>query len=152
MTLEDLGNLGELLGALAVVISLVYLAIQIRQNTRAVRSSAEHTVFQSAIDLDRMLVSDRELTRIWNLGRSNPDELNQEEERQFRRLMSMFYRNFENLYLQHENGLVDDRVFATWKTIIIQVSQQPGAIHWWQSYSEVLIEEFRDFVEKGRAA
>ena len=34
MTLEDLGNLGEFVGAIGVVVSLVYLALQIRQNTR----------------------------------------------------------------------------------------------------------------------
>ncbi len=37
MTLEDLGNLGEIIGAIAVVISLVYLAVQIRQNTAQIR-------------------------------------------------------------------------------------------------------------------
>ncbi len=34
MTLQDLGSLGELVGGIAVVVSVVYLAIQIRHNTR----------------------------------------------------------------------------------------------------------------------
>ena len=34
MTLQDLGNLGEFISAVAVVVSLVYVAYQIRQNTR----------------------------------------------------------------------------------------------------------------------
>jgi hypothetical protein len=38
MTLNDLANLGQVIGALAVVISLIYIALQIRQNTNAVRS------------------------------------------------------------------------------------------------------------------
>ena len=40
VTLQDLGNIGEFIGAIAVVISLVYLAAQIRQNTRALHSSS----------------------------------------------------------------------------------------------------------------
>ena len=39
MTLEDLGNLGEFFAALGVLVTLVYLAIQIRQNTHAMRAS-----------------------------------------------------------------------------------------------------------------
>ena len=40
MTLADLGNLGEFVGALGVVAALVYLAFQIRQNTRQLRNNA----------------------------------------------------------------------------------------------------------------
>ena len=40
MTLEDLGNLGEFLGSLAVVASFIYLAIQVRQNTAPIRAGA----------------------------------------------------------------------------------------------------------------
>ena len=40
MTLQDLGNIGEFVGAIGVVTSFVYLAIQIRQNTRAIRLSS----------------------------------------------------------------------------------------------------------------
>ena len=35
--LEDLGNLGDFVGGVAVVITLIYLAIQIRHNTGAVK-------------------------------------------------------------------------------------------------------------------
>ena len=41
MTLEDLANLGEFIGAFAVVVSLIYLAIQIRQNTAQIRESSQ---------------------------------------------------------------------------------------------------------------
>ncbi len=39
MTLEDLGNLGEFLGAIGVIVTLVYLAVQVRQNTRMMRAN-----------------------------------------------------------------------------------------------------------------
>ncbi len=37
MTLDNLGNIGELIGAIGVIVTLVYLAMQIRQNTGAFR-------------------------------------------------------------------------------------------------------------------
>jgi hypothetical protein len=43
VTLEDLGNLGDFIGGLAVIVTLFYLAVQIRQNTRMLRSAGEQT-------------------------------------------------------------------------------------------------------------
>jgi len=48
LTLQDLGNLGELISAIAVVISLVYLAAQIRQNTKSVRTSTYQAILDSS--------------------------------------------------------------------------------------------------------
>ena len=151
MSLQDLGSIGNLIGAVAVVVSLVYLAIQVRQNTRAVRASTERAIFAQNMDFDRALVSDPELNRIWILGRAKPDQLTEEQTQRFRRLMSMYYRHFENLYFQHQDALVGDRVFDAWRTIGLELSKQPGALLWWNRYSgRVLTEEFRRYVEQGR--
>jgi hypothetical protein len=50
MTLEDLGNIGEFVAAIGVIVSLVYLATQIRQNTKAVRSSASQAIAETRAD------------------------------------------------------------------------------------------------------
>jgi hypothetical protein len=44
MNLGDLANLGQIIGAIAVVVSLFYVAYQIRQNTNAVRSATAQAV------------------------------------------------------------------------------------------------------------
>jgi hypothetical protein len=40
LTIQDLGSIGELIAAIATVATLAYLALQIRQNTRAIQGSA----------------------------------------------------------------------------------------------------------------
>jgi hypothetical protein len=42
-------------------------------------------------------------------------------------------------------------VFDAWRTLGIELSRQPGALRWWERYSGVLTEEFRRYVEQGRA-
>ena len=74
MTLSDIGNIGEAVGAIAVVASLVYLAIQIRQNT----SQMKHSSMHSRLTLQENFVSgqqqffhavlaDEEFFRVWSL-------------------------------------------------------------------------------------
>jgi hypothetical protein len=152
VTLEDLGNVGEIVAAVGVIISLVYLAVQIRQNTRAVRASLYQSTIQQARDFDRTVVSDPELGRLWVRGRSSPDDLDEEEWRRFRRLLSMFYRNFENLHFQYQNGLVDDRLYASWLAMMVRVSRQPGARRWWEAHGAELTEDCRRLVERELAA
>ncbi len=48
--LEDLGNIGDFLGGIGVVVTLAYLAVQIRQNSRSVKVSAAQSVLQSLSD------------------------------------------------------------------------------------------------------
>ena len=63
MTLEDLGNIGEFIAAIGVIVSLVYLATQIRQNTRAVRSSASHAIKNERVDFLKSVTDNPDIAR-----------------------------------------------------------------------------------------
>jgi hypothetical protein len=64
MNLNDLANLGQIIGALAVVISLFYVASQIRQNTNAVRSATAQTVHEHFAKWYHLVAADDELSQI----------------------------------------------------------------------------------------
>ena len=64
MNLEDLGNLGEFVSAIAVVVSLLYVATQIRQNTSAVRSTSHQAVLDAAQRLSTTLMQHPEVASL----------------------------------------------------------------------------------------
>jgi hypothetical protein len=68
MNLNDLANLGQIIGALAVVISLFYVAHQIRQNTNAVRSATAQTVHEHFAKWYHLVAADDELSEIVAMG------------------------------------------------------------------------------------
>ena len=83
MTIQDLGSLGELIAAVATVSTLVYLAIQLKQNTRALRSQ---TFQQSSMDMSltaNAISSDGELARIVVKASDSLDYLSPEERIRF---------------------------------------------------------------------
>ena len=78
MTIQDLGSLGELMAAIATVATLVYLAIQLKQNTRALRSQ---TFQQSSMDMSltaNAISSDGELGKIVVKASDSLDDLSPE--------------------------------------------------------------------------
>ena len=152
MNWEALGAIGEIVGAVAVVVTLGYLAVQIRQNTRSQRSTTIQSMRKMVQELDLLLASAPELNRIWTLGRKDPACLDDEQWGRFSALVLMFYRNFENAYYESQNKAVDERIYRPWATYSLRLSSQPGVVRWWESYRGLMSEEFQHYVEQGRVA
>ncbi len=72
MDLSQLANLGEFLGGLAVVVTLVYLATQVRQNTSAIRASSAQAFGDSINGLNLLIAGDLEQARVWRLASEDP--------------------------------------------------------------------------------
>jgi hypothetical protein len=76
---QDLGDIGEMVSAIAVVISLVYLAFQIRQNTNQIEQNtktARATAFDSSIShamvARQAIFENEDIARIWHKGSQDP--------------------------------------------------------------------------------
>lgn len=79
MTIQDLGSLGELVAALATVVTLIYLAPHIRQNTHATRASSFHAVSDARNQVNLALIQNSELARIWLAGGADRSSLSEED-------------------------------------------------------------------------
>ncbi len=78
-TAQLLGNFGEFIGALAVVATLGYLAVQVRQNTRSVNTATIFTIVQEANSINLRIVENSHTAKLFELGQNSPDELTPEE-------------------------------------------------------------------------
>lgn len=100
MTLQDLGALGEIIGAVAVVLSLLYVAAQIRQNTRSLRSATSFAVNQALAELNGRWVANTDgFTDLWLRGCADLDSLDPTERERFSRQV---YDLLNLAVLQHE--------------------------------------------------
>ncbi len=64
MTIEELGNLGEFIAAIAVLVSLVYLALQIRQNTKQVEQASFNDVYRAYSEMRQSVYTDGAIAEI----------------------------------------------------------------------------------------
>ena len=67
MDIQTLGNLGEFIGSLAVLVTLVYLAVQTRQTVKTVRQKSHSDILARRQDLMNLLM-DREFIEVWGKG------------------------------------------------------------------------------------
>ena len=107
MTLEDLGNIGEFVAAIGVIVTLLYLAVQIRQNTRSTRASAFQEAMRDIAAASDLLASNAELSRIWRAGMRDFDGLKPDERQRFAAYALSLFRRMENIFFQTQHGALD---------------------------------------------
>jgi hypothetical protein len=83
MNLQDWSNVAQVIGALAVVISLVYVGFQVKRNTNAVRSATSQAVHNNYADWYMSMVGDAELNRIAIKGLKDYSLLDEIEKARF---------------------------------------------------------------------
>jgi len=126
MTITELGALGEFVGAIGVVITLVYLAIQIRQNTHAMEENRRLALAQTyqvrADALQNMLVQAANsehigpiLAKLTSAGYpedvSSLEELTPIERGRFRQWQIAQHTHWDNMFYQYQQGFLDEEYY-----------------------------------------
>ena len=145
-TLEQLGDLGEFVGAIGVIISLLYLATQVRQNTRSIKGSAYQTMYSSSIEMSALVSRDIDTATVFRKGLEGHDQLTQDELIQFSGIMQAQFSGFQMFYGMWRRGLIDD---LEWQPVTSNIEfflRRPGGIAWWQIRLQ-LDTHFTKFVE-----
>ena len=73
----------EILGAFAVLITLFYVALQIKRNTEEIRSSNYHGVTDSFNEINLAVANNSDLARVFRLGNEVYEKLSEEEQTQY---------------------------------------------------------------------
>ena len=148
MDIQDLaqllGNFGEFFGAIAVVVTLVYLAGQLRQNTKALRSASyEHWSLQASNWANYMGQHAKELAELMDV--TSLDQLTAEQNNYLAGLVTLVMNQAETAFLKHRAGVLEGSVFESRIRAIEDFHERnPLVREAWAIYGHRLYE--RDFV------
>jgi hypothetical protein len=112
MSLSDLASLGSFVSGFAVLISLIYLALQVRQTERNQQISIRHSRVSRTVDL-HLALADPAVADAWLHGLRSPQEITQTEVGQFVNLCRAHFFHFEDSFYQHKGGVLNDEAFET---------------------------------------
>ena len=129
---------------------MIYLAIEIRQNTRAVRSASYQSFTDSINEPNRMCCEDAELREILAKAfDSDYQSLSQDEQIRVGYLWLMVFRVYESFYYQHTQGTVPPGAWENQaSTSIRDLLRWPAIRQWWQANTFGFLPEFESYVEK----
>lgn len=135
ITLQSLGSIGEFVGAIGVVISLVYLAQQMRQNTNSVRAASFNSMVQNSIGLLEHSFRDPEFAAFLVRAEHDPAALSPEEKARWDAYMTAVYRHFGNLVYQNRVGALDHLMWDAYKATLKQHLRSPAWVSWYEDHA-----------------
>jgi hypothetical protein len=146
-TAQLLGNFGEFVGAIAVVLTLVYLAFQIRQNTLALKTQSLRTTKSQLISINSLVVASNEFTDIQLRGNEDPDQLTRTEWVRYWCNLLNYFHVFEALFLEMQTGVTDQSFWLSEEKSLIALLSTPGAQKVWQTNMLAYTDDFRAYVD-----
>ena len=111
MTIQDLGSIGEFVAAIATLITLVYLALQLRNNTRVSRYDAHLKARQLVAESGKVL-SEPDKARIWRVGLSDPDALSEDEQISFNMIMYLIVNAIDARF-EYQRATLDPNAYES---------------------------------------
>jgi len=146
MNWDAIGAVGEVVGAIAVVVSIVYLSIQIRQNTRTTKLSVEKDIATewAHIGFDQAATS---LPYIYVRGSDDLTKLSDEEMAQFGFYVSGLFQLFQLSYDQRCDGNLSDRSWGAIESWFSSQYQSSGVRAYWKVRSNTFKKEFQNYIE-----
>ena len=131
MNWDAISAVGEIVGAIGVVISLAYLAIQVRHNTRAMMAQSAREAVAAMRDFNKSMVEDPAIARIFRLGAEDLASLNEDERGRFGHILFNFFKTAEELHYQYLQGTLDPEIWKSWKMIVALYATSPGFSEYW---------------------
>ncbi len=147
MTWETAGVIAEIIAAIAVVVTLWYLAVQLKQSTELAKAELEVQFGVTWAEMHDNMIQNPGLAKAYDLAESNWSEMSDEDVRTYLWFVAKSFHILEGMYRQHRRGLMSQDVWEPYDRYIFGVLQIDAVRGWWQSDGLLVSYEFKDHVE-----
>jgi hypothetical protein len=147
MDLDQLASIGELLGGIGVILSLLYLAFQLRDHSRGLRSESYGRSLDRLARMQERFAEDSDFARIFNKGLADPEGLSVGERISFTWGCTEMFGAFEYMHYQQMQGDLPEEIWQRWRETIKFWLTYPGARAWWYGKPSPFSTDFCSFVE-----
>jgi hypothetical protein len=148
VTIQDLGSIGELIAAVATLATLAYLAVQIRANTRAVRSESRRSEIQALAAIAQPLIADADVARLFNAGLADLASLGPEDQTRFYLLLGSFVGADAAVFDEVRLGVASSEALGPRAANLRAFLGSPGGRAYWQQFRGRYPQSFQDFVDR----
>ena len=147
MDILELGAIGELVGGVAVIASLLYVGLQVRQSTQATRAASYQATVDSFREWSRSIIEDPDVADVFLRGNMDQSGLSQRESVQYGMLLFGAVRIWETLFYQSQTGTGERGLLRAEEGSLRWLLSNPGVQEWWRETPFSLNDEFTEYIE-----
>lgn len=132
-----------------MVVGIVILAIEIRQNSVALRSNVLQSVSNESNPLNLAIATDSSMRDTWVHGLRDPNSLTESQRLQLNATLHVWFNNAQNWFYQMQSGVLDSEIAdGHWTTMATMYESFPGFREYWDSRGYSYTPEFQKFVKE----
>jgi len=147
MDITTLAAWGEFIGGIAVVVSLIYLASQIRQNSRLLQVSATVAIANSERSSTSAQVDEPSLARMWTMETAEFESLPEIEQIRLASFVALQLSTYQQNYYFQKDGVIRDEVWKAQKRLDASLLSQAWTQKVWSDSRIAYSDEFGEFVD-----
>ncbi|HEY5622265.1 MAG TPA: hypothetical protein VIV14_00795 [Gammaproteobacteria bacterium] len=147
LKLSEMASLAEIIGAVAIVVSLVYVGVQVNDSTRAVRSASANETAAAMSAWYAQLGTNEQASGIFINGMTNPESLSREEMFQFVVQLHGLMLGYQAAYYLSQEGTLDVELQESLTNTILGVRDLPGFAVYWGQRKDLFKASFRQYME-----
>ena len=147
MTLEQYAYLAEILGTATVVISLIYLAVQVRHGITQSQAEARYAFVQATSDINMTIAQDKQIASVWRRGLEDPGELDSDETMQLWMLIGQYCNAWLVMHQLHIDGQLAKNQWHVVNNDVAAILCSAGGRAFWKIGRGAFDPEFRRFVD-----
>jgi hypothetical protein len=146
-TMQDWGALGEIIGGIAVLFTIVYLALQLRRSTRATHRQTYQAAAESLAQFSLDLAKAPHLQRLFRNALQAPESLADDELLQGFSILDAYLSLMESFYL-HNREFGEVLSQARWTRMLTRILRMPGGARYWQERRWQFHEQFASYMDE----
>jgi hypothetical protein len=146
--LTDLASIAEIIGAFAVVMSLIYVGLQVNDSASAVRSASANDANVAVQNWYLQIGSDAQTSKIFYDGLTSKEPLQTYDEYQFLMMFHGAFLGFQNSYLIAAEGNIDVELLDALTGAIVLVKDLPGTKRYWRQRRSTFHSAFASYVDE----
>jgi len=147
LKLSEWGSVAEIVGAVAVIVSLIYVGYQVNVNTSAIRSAAANDASVAMQTWYLEMGSNRQSSDMWFNAMTSPEPLATHDEFQFMMMMHAVLLGMQNSYLLSREGTIDIEFREGITIAIVAVKDLPGMRRFWRQRKGFFHSGFAEYVD-----
>jgi len=131
--LTDLANIAQIIGAVAIVVSLIYVGRELKANTAAVEAASLQSITNSSSVSMLSVVENADLADIRMRGDADPEQLTGADRMRYVLYQRQMWLHFQNVWTQWKLGVIDDDVWGGYERVICDdLMSTPQRLQWWR--------------------
>ena len=148
MNWDAISAVAQMVGSIAVVVSVLYLAVQLRSSTRVARVAAQDAAAATLREVTKPFMENAELARVWRAGLEDIKSLSAEDQARFFHAAHQFLKALETIHFHYIYGLLDAQLWEGWRELLRHYVASPGLEHYLTLRGAVFSRRFIKFIQE----